>query len=438
MTKTFSFLVLLNLLLLHTLMVNGRSGYLIQDDSPIKAGEYIVVIEGYDWGAAVSKVILSADGTISSVNKDEFTVEVEKSNDCDELSENVAIGERTIIYAYVSDKQGTKVDQGNKITLVLAVAPNLPIGSPIQYFRSETCRGNIWIDYKLTITNKINGNVWDKEIGQIKPLVDKFDLTGSFTHEGITLTYAFYEPKPNNSKSPLIIWLHGGGEGGTDPSIPLLANRAANYASDEIQLYFDGAYVLIPQCPERWMANGKGGSTSGEENDAYNESLMALIENYVAANPGIDSDRIYVGGCSNGAYMSLKLLLLYPDYFAAGFISSLAYRSQYITDQQIESIKNVPIWFVHSSEDGTTLPEETVLPVFKRLLEAGAKNVHLSYYDHVVDITGFFGGANYHYSGHWSWVYLHANHCKFDYDGAPVKLDGRPVTVMEWMAAQSK
>jgi len=55
-----------------------------------------------------------------------------------------------------------------------------------------------------------------------------------------------------------------------------------------------------------------------------------------------------------------------------------------------------------------------------------------------VDITGFFGGEDYRYSGHWSWIYSHANESRRDLDGTPVMLDGRPVTIMEWLAAQSK
>ncbi len=438
MTRTFSFLILLNLLFLPVLMVNGMSGSEIQEKSAIKNGEYIAVIEGYDWGPAVSKVILSTEEAVSSVNTDDFTIQVERSSDCGEIPGDAAKGERTVIYAYVSDDQGNKVDSSNNITLVLAVAPNLPIGSPFQYYRNETCSGNNWVDYSMTITHTANGNVWNTEIGRIMPLIDKFDLTGSFTHEDVTMSYASYEPETTNSKSPLIIWLHGGGEGGTDPAIPLLANRAANYAADEIQFYFEGAYVLVPQSPTRWMDNGKGGSTSGQEDDMYFEALLALFKDYVAANPGIDANKIYVGGCSNGGYMAMKLILEAPEYFAAGYISSLAYRSQYVTDEQIESIKNVPIWFVQSADDGTTVPETTVVPLYNRLIKAGAPNVHFSFYDHVVDITGFYGGENYLYSGHWSWVYLHANKCKYDYDGSPVKLDGRPVTVMEWMAAQHK
>ena len=109
-----------------------------------------------------------------------------------------------------------------------------------------------------------------------------------------------------------------------------------------------------------------------------------------------------------------------------------------ITDAQIKTIKDLPIWFIHSKDDGVTVADQTVIPVYERLISAGAKNVHLSLYDHVVDITGFYGGENYHYSGHWSWIYGHANQCKLDYGGRPVMVEGRPVTIMEWLATQSK
>jgi len=431
MNKTL-FLFLICFLILPISSAIGKQGTTIQN------GEYTYVVEGYDWGPAVSKVILSADETVSAVNMADFVVYVERSSECGEIPADYARGKRNVIYAYVSDEKGNRVDQGNHITLVLYVAPNLPLSSPFQYYRSETCSGNKWVDYKMTITNTVTGNAWTKETGRIMPLIDRFDLSGSFSQGNITMSYASYKPQTKNAKSPLIIWLHGGGEGGIDPTIPLLGNRAANYASDDIQVYFDGAYVLAPQCPSRWMDAGNGTSTSGQTDDIYFEALMALIKKYVSENPGIDAKRIYVGGCSNGGYMSMRLLLEYPAYFAAGYISALAYQSQYISDAQIQSIKNLPIWFVQSEDDRTTVPESTVVPVYQRLMAAGAKNVHFTYYKHVTDITGFYGGENYLYNGHWSWVYLHANKCINDFNGSPVKLNGRPVTVMEWMAAQSK
>ena len=403
------------------------------------AGTYALVVEGYDWGAAVSKVVLSWEQAVSKAAAGAFSVSVKRNTDCGDMPREQAAGERVVVDAYVSDARGERRDESSYVTLVLGVAPQWPVGSPLQYFRNEKCRGNQWVDYDLTVTDRTSGRVWDKGAGRISPLVDRFDLSGKYAHSsGVTLSYASYAPPTSGRKAPLLIWLHGGGEGGTDPSIPLLANRAANYASDQIQALFGGAHVLAPQCPGAWMHNREGVMTHGREDDVYNAALMALIREFVSARPGIDPHRIYVGGCSNGGYMALKLMLIDPGYFVAGFISSLAYQSQYLSDAQIKSIAHLPIWFVHSADDKTTLPEETVLPVYRRLKAAGAADVHLSYYDRVVDITGFFGGDGHRYNGHWSWIYLHANHCRRDFDGSPVTLGGRTVTVMEWLAAQER
>lgn len=406
--------------------------------SPATDGEYGVVIEGYDWGPAVSKVILTLEEPVTSVNRNDYTVLVRRSSECSVIPAGQVLGSRRVITGYVSDDEGLRLEEGNHVTLVLAVAPNEPIGSPIQYSQAEGCSGNNWIDYEMTIRDGAKGKVWNEEVNRIMPVIDRFDLSGRFSDgNGISMSYASYSPEDDDEESPLIIWLHGGGEGGVDPSIPLVANRAANYASDEIQAIFEGAHVLVPQSPTRWMDSGDG-TTSGQTDDIYFEAVKALIDEYIAENPDVDRDRIYIGGCSNGGYLALKLIIEYPDLFAAAFPSALAYRGAYFTDAQADRIKNIPIWFIHAKKDGTTVPEQTVVPVYNKLKEAGAPNVHFSFYDHVVDITGFFGGDGYHYPDHWSWIYSHANVPRRDYDGSLVKLDGRPVSIMEWLAGQSK
>jgi len=400
------------------------------------SGEYTLVIEGFDWGPAVNKVILSMGEPVKETNPSEFAVFASRKSDDGEISPATASGTRSVVYSYISDAKGNRTESGQFVTLILGVSPIQAIGSPIQYFRAK---GNVWIDYKLTVVQTSSGKVWDTEKGRMMPLVDQFDLNGKFKHsESMTLSYAAFAPKMIKEKAPLIIWLHGGGEGGFDPTIALLGNRAANYASSEIQQFFgDGAYVLVPQAPTFWM-QGTDGMTRGQTNDIYNVALMALIRDYVKSNPKIDVKRIYVGGCSNGGYMSLKLIMEHPDYFAAGYISALAYSNEFITDAQVQKIKHVPMWFIHSKDDMTTKPDETIVPLYQRLKKAGAKNVVFTYYDSVTDITGFYGGKDYQYNGHWSWIYSHANLARTDFDGSPVMVKGRPVSIMEWMAAQEK
>jgi len=393
---------------------------------------YTLVVEGFDWGPAVNKVILSLDQTTSEADAGNFTVSATRKLDSANQPIQPSRGEREVLSAYVSDEKGNRVDEGQNITLVMAVGPRQPIASPFQYVRG---RGNLWVDYQLSISN--GDRTWNQLAGKVMPLIDQFDLTGKFTSEDISLTYASFTPENRDGKSPLIIWLHGGGEGGTDTTVPLLGNRAANYASEEIQQYFDGAYVLVPQTPTRWMDSGEG-TTRGERDDIYFEALKDLFDDFITKNPDIDTNRIYVGGCSNGGYMSLKLLVEYPEYFAAGYISALAYRAQNLTDTQVQDIKDIPMWFIHSKDDSTTVAKNTVIPVYEKLKAAGAAYTHLTLYDHVVDITNVYGGKNYRYPGHWSWIYSHANKSQTDYDGSPVKVNGVPVTVMQWLALQSK
>ena len=408
------------------------------ETASLEGGEYTLVVEGFDWGAAATKVILPLEQKVNAQTLHDFTITSSKLSDCSE--DNKAIkGKIDVVYAYQSDEKGNRMPTGQYCALVLSAGPNLSAGAPMQYFYNKKCRGNQWVDFQLTITQESSGKVWNREKTRLIPQIEKFDLTGKFEYDDkLTISYASFDPKTESKKTPLIIWLHGGGEGGFDTTIPLLANKAANYASPEIQNIFGGAYVLVPQCPGAWMHNEKGVSTWGQENDIYNGGLMAMIKSFVKKNPKIDMDRIYVGGCSNGGYMTLKLMLLYPDYFAAGFPSALAYKSEFLSDNQVEVIKDHNIWFIHSADDPVTVASETVIPVYKRLIDAGAKNVHLSLYDHVIDLTGLYGGKDYYYNGHFSWIYSHVNDCRLDYDGKPVTLDGQSVTIMEWMAAQTR
>ena len=430
---------LLNLFVILIVLVPiGLSAATFDSEQHLDSGDYTLVVKAYDWGPGVNKVVLAMDEEVSETKAANFSVSVERSAAGVEMRPGEASGNRTVVYAYVSDENGNRIAKGNHVTLVLLVSPDDPLGSPIKYIFQNGRGSNQWIDYKLNIAHSPSEKTWNNEKGRLIPELDKFDLTGTYSQNGVSLTYASFAPDNADAKSPLLIWLHGGGEGGTDPSIALIANKATNYASEEIQSIFGGAHVLVPQSPTFWMQSASGDYTRGKENDIYNEALMGLIKKYVADNPGVDQNRLYLGGCSNGGYMSLKLMLLHPDYFAAGYISALAYHEKYITDTHIESIKDKPIWFVHSKDDPVTKPNETVVPLYNRLMAASASNIHFSFYDHVTDLSGVYGGKDYHFNGHWSWIYSHVNHADFDFNGDAVIVDGKPVTLMEWMAKQSK
>lgn len=165
--------------------------------------DYTLVVEGFDWGPMVNKVIVGLDAPTKTVDMQDYAVMAERSHSCAEVPAAFAKGSRTVVFAYVSDNKGNRLEEGSFITLVLAVAPNSPISSALQYSQKAACRGNQWVDYKVTVTNTKTNQMWNKEKNRIMPLVDEFDLTGKYQYEtGKTMSYAYYKPKKAAEKPP--------------------------------------------------------------------------------------------------------------------------------------------------------------------------------------------------------------------------------------------
>lgn len=403
---------------------------------------YNTIEEIFDWGAATTKVVLNVGVTIpkDAVTVDTFSVQVTRSDSRITDKPMLETGTRSIIDAYPSDEKGNFDEAGTYLALEMLVGPTVSLGSPLNYYN----RFNAWIDCEYVVTQVNQINTASLAITGIKSIernkqfrlgVDDFSL-GSYTYNdakwgSITIGYAAFDPKASEKK-PLIIWLHGGGEGGTDPTIPLSANKSVNLASKEIQSIFGGAYVLVPQSPTRWMDDGTGASMH-KPGAMYTRSVKYVIDQYVADNPGIDTNRIYVGGCSNGGYMVMELLLDYPGYFAAAYPVCEGMHDVELTDAHIETLKRTPMWFTTAATDRTLPAPANTIGTYDRLVKAGDERVLLTYYRDIHDLSGKYfdeKGKPYEYNGHWSWIHVYNN------ENSEI-IDGKETTIMEWMAAQS-
>ncbi|SDY29297.1 prolyl oligopeptidase family serine peptidase [Thermoactinomyces sp. DSM 45892] len=402
-----------------------------------KPPSYQTVTEIEDWGAMITKVIVNLGRSIpvKSVTTHTFKVHVTRVDNrlANPLLEK---GYRTVTNAYVADKKGNPSRKsGNYVVFEMEIGPSISLGSPMNFDIDSFT--NSWIHSKYVITQqkdivtprgKISGLIIDTYSGGSINLVDEFS-TGKSTYGDITLTYADFKPTKDHQKNPLIIWLHGGGEGGTDPTIPIAANKAANFSSSSIQSYFGGAYVLAPQTPTYWM----DGSREENGSSKYEGALMNLITNYVAQNKDIDLKRIYIGGNSNGGYMTMRMIQRFPRFFAAAFPTCEALRDTLISNRDIQRMKDVPIWFVAAKTDTIVPVNDFVVPTYNRLIDAGAKNVHLSLFDNVIDTSGLYkkeDGTPYEYDGHWSWIYVYNNEVsKF--------INNKKITLMKWLSNQS-
>lgn len=407
------------------------------------SGKYTLVINGYDWGPAVDKIIVFSEKSVDQkkIKAEDFTVHTE-TQDYNWTSFPPVLGlingSRTVTAAYLCDENGQKsrAEEGSLIALEISVHPEDPFCNPFLYGSDMM---NHWKKiYNYTVENKKLNILSDKEEKRLSPLADQFKM-GTSTTGKITLSYGAWEPANHGDKTPLIIWLHGMGEGGKDPYITLLGNKVVNLITPAVQDNFEnGAYVLAPQADGFWMQTKFGNKDFstwvGDENpvslSCYTEALFNLIDTFVKENPSIDTNRIYIGGCSNGGYMTMNMMIEYPEYFAAGYPVCQAYPDSKIDENKLSVLAKQHIWLTQSKDDKTVNPDLYSVPTFKRLLEAGAKDVHFTFWEHVDDQTGNFkdkAGKPYRYNGHFSWVYTLNNECEES---------GK--SIFKWLSMQSK
>ncbi len=416
----------------------------------LKMEPQVVGVTTYEASTAVNLVVVRPE-----IRLDNFDFSV--------LTVNTNGTERNVRSVYPCDSRGAFDPDGEYLALGLEKASGRGLG---------LAKGSgVWRDeYSVSVGLK-PGKVLklgkqkftaiecstDKALKDFLSEADYFN-TGTFTGKSTgkvgdeTLTYAAYEPwslRGDGKANPLVIWLHGGGEGGVDVSITLLGNEVVSLIRPQIQSHFtteggsDGAYVLSIQCQTMWMGAADGSFTHGDRPSVYADVLKSCIDDYVARHPDVDRSRIYLGGCSNGGYMTVAMLMRYPKYFAAAYPTCEAYMNEYISDNEINVLAEENIWIVQSYDDTTVDPKTHCIPMFQRLMRAGAKNVWMSMFENVQGIDN----PGQQLMGHFSWCYLFNDAVtksqeQTDGDVKPSNDGGGSVApqghanIFEWMNAQ--
>ncbi|MDO4633693.1 MAG: PHB depolymerase family esterase [Eubacteriales bacterium] len=390
------------------------------------AGNYSLIQNVFNWGSSYSKVIIPA----ADSNAEDYKVSVWRYGvDGSVLGQ----GERNITNAYASDAEGNAAEDGEYITLEMEVGAALGIGAPY-YTNPESFKGQLkdWAECHYIIENTDSTEIWNQLDTVYHPDEEKFS-TAKFEDAEYAIPYAYYEPEEDGADHPLVVWLHGAGSGGTDIGFVTGGMLVTNFVSEDVQNKFGGAHILLPQCETWWMDDGSEENLTTDGSSIYTESLKALIDNYVETHKGVDTNRIYIGGCSNGGFMTINMVVNYPEYFAAEFPICEAYNDEWLSDEQINVLASVPTWIVHSTNDPVVDIEKTAIPTYERIAAAGSENVHFTKYDQIIDPD--YGNE---YVGHFAWVPTLADLCTTDYDGSPVVVDEQEVTLYQWLALQSK
>ncbi len=128
----------------------------------------------------------------------------------------------------------------------------------------------------------------------------------TFTYDSIPRSYLVYAPKARPSHPALILVLHGWK--GSGPEI----ERRTNFQFDRLADR-DGFIVAYPDAVAGQWHSGHPGEAATADDVGF---LAALIE-ALSKTYGVDPDRVYVTGFSNGASMTYRLACERPDRIAA-------------------------------------------------------------------------------------------------------------------------
>ncbi len=183
-------------------------------------------------------------------------------------------------------------------------------------------------------------------------------VTGQFV-KGVSkqgLNYQLWgNPKLDATKRyPIVIWLHGSGQSGTDNESQI--GGAPKVWTNEDNQAERPCFLLAPQCPS---------SDIGWKNQVA-DNLLALIADLTEHLP-IDENRLYLTGSSMGGFGTFSIAAKYPQVFAAcvplcggGDVKNA------------EILKQTPFWVFHGDQDDM-VPVERSRAIVEAVKQAGGE-----------------------------------------------------------------
>jgi predicted peptidase len=152
----------------------------------------------------------------------------------------------------------------------------------------------------------------------------------NFISDATSLPYRILYPKQYDPQKayPLIIFLHGSAQRGTDNMRQLL-HGGDFFLQDSIRSRFP-SIVLFPQCPQNstWSYFNFSFDTARrrvnlvftfQQKPKEYALLVKQLADSLVRSGRIDSNRIYIGGLSLGGFGTWDFIERYPGYFAAAF-----------------------------------------------------------------------------------------------------------------------
>ncbi len=265
-----------------------------------------ILVQGYEWGPGVPKIILEFQNEVSEVS-----------------AENLTVVTADVENVYICDEHGEKTDAASKHVAIEMETLSKDQRSPFTY------------------DTTVNMNKWKESYEISLECAD-------FTVDGRTGALAF-----------------------------------------------SGDCMEKRICPDTERFSKRDSYTGTYQNPFTREEEEPTLH-FTAAYPCCEAYAFYE--CERNEDGTCKLA-------EDGGIGTSMFESSdriWLTEEKINEIKDLPIWFVVSADDTVVDPQKYVLPSYQALVKADASNSWLSVFESIEGTDN----PEATYTGHFSWVYL--------------------------------
>ena len=195
--------------------------------------------------------------------------------------------------------------------------------------------------------------------------------------------YRLYSPKAEGPR-PMILFLHGGGNGGDD----LITHIAADYGCSQFAQIYPDFYVMAPQAPERdmtaFLANFSKMDFAHSDQTGefgwyrkYQAEICDLIRKMIAEGK-VDGRRVYVTGMSMGGAGTIRAMSVGSDLFAAGVPVCPSMTPE--TFNILKGLTHSKVWVATSYVDHTLYRHKYIVDAIMALKDAGNRDARLTIY----------------------------------------------------------
>ncbi|QDT70512.1 Putative esterase [Planctomycetes bacterium MalM25] len=166
-------------------------------------------------------------------------------------------------------------------------------------------------------------------------------LEGSVERLGAEMGYRVFLPDGYDASQeyPLVLFLHGSGESGTDNTRQVSRNISSLISKTESEF---PAILVAPQLP------ASNGWAVVNQTDLTTEVLDEVLSDYA-----VDRDRLYLTGLSMGGFGTMHYLHLFnainPDLLR--FAAAAPVAGSFIDESLAPALQETPIWLAHGDRD---------------------------------------------------------------------------------------